>query len=385
MGPPWKPSEAGSMGEGGARERTQFSPQAGTEWSGLCDDAVTPPATGGTGSYPIIDTSTSPSTTAGFTEVTSALYFGDGSLGTLKIPSIGLTVKVFEGTGSAPLLKGAGHFEGTSIWDGNCAIAGHNRGVRNDFGKLHTLSVGDTVTLTVTPDSGYVLDTLTVTDRRGNEIGLTARDGGKYAFTMPGRAVTVRAVFVPVQAGWSNPYSDVAPDAWCYEAVRFVTENGLMSGYGNGGSPAGGVFGPNRTLTRAQFAQILHNREGRPAVNYLMRFEDVPGEAWCAEAIRWAASQGIVGGYGNGRFGPNDGITREQLAVMLWRYAGSPAATDKELHFTDTDKASGFALEALRWAVESGVMGGYGDGRLDPKGLATRAQVAQMLKNYLEK
>ena len=116
---------------------------------------VVPPVSGSTtavpstaGGYPITDTSTSPSTTSGFTEVTSDLYYSDGSLGTLKIPSIGLTVKVFEGTGSAPLLKGAGHFEGTSIWDGNCCIAGHNRGVRNDFGKIHTLKTGDIITFT---------------------------------------------------------------------------------------------------------------------------------------------------------------------------------------------------------------------------------------------
>ena len=106
--------------------------------------------------------------------------------------------------------------------------------------------------------------------------------------------------------------------------------------------------------------------------------------AWYTEAIRWATSRGIVGGYGNGMFGPNDNITREQLAVMLWRYAGSPAATDKELHFTDVDEISGYALEALRWAVENGVMSGKGGGILDPTGLATRAQTAQMLKNYLE-
>ena len=110
------------------------------------DSATTVP--GGTGGYPITDTSTSPSTTPGFTEVTSDLYYSDGSLGTLKIPSIGLTVKVFEGTGSAPLLKGAGHFEGTSIWAGNVPVAGHNRGVRNDFGRIHTLRPGDTVTFT---------------------------------------------------------------------------------------------------------------------------------------------------------------------------------------------------------------------------------------------
>ena len=111
---------------------------------------------------------------------------------------------------------------------------------------------------------------------------------------------------------------------------------------------------------------------------------DVAEGAWYTEAIRWATSQGIVGGYGNGMFGPNDNITREQLAVMLWRYAGSPAATDKELHFTDADQASGYALEALRWAVENGIISGYGNGQLAPQGLATRGQVAQMLMNFLK-
>ena len=175
-----------------------------------------------------------------------------------------------------------------------------------------------------------------------------------------------------------NPFSDVAGDAWYYDAVRYASENGLMGGYGNG------RFGPNDNLSRAQFAQILFNKEGRPVVNYLLRYNDVADGAWYTEAVRWATSQGVVSGYGNGMFGPNDNITREQLAVMLWRYAGSPAATEKELHFTDADKASGYALEALRWAVENGVMGGYGNGQLAPQGLATRAQVAQMLMNFLK-
>ena len=101
--------------------------------------------------FPTVDTSVSSSggqATVAFTDVTSELYYSNGSLGTLKIPSIGLTVGVYEGTGSAPLLKGAGHFTGTSIWDGNCCIAGHNRGVRNDFGKIHTLKSGDIITFT---------------------------------------------------------------------------------------------------------------------------------------------------------------------------------------------------------------------------------------------
>ena len=99
-------------------------------------------------SYPTVSYPTTSGPATGFTELTPNLYYSDGSLGTLKIPSIGLSVKVYEGTGSAPLLKGAGHFTGTTAWDGNYCIAGHNRGVRNDFGKIHTLKSGDTITLT---------------------------------------------------------------------------------------------------------------------------------------------------------------------------------------------------------------------------------------------
>ncbi len=103
-----------------------------------------------------------------------------------------------------------------------------------------------------------------------------------------------------------------------------------------------------------------------------------------SDAITWAAANGIVSGYGGGKFGPNDNITREQLATILWRYSKSPAATNKELHFNDADEISGYALDAIRWAVEHGILNGFGDGRLGPKGLATRAQVAQMLKNFIE-
>ncbi|MCI8477078.1 MAG: S-layer homology domain-containing protein [Oscillospiraceae bacterium] len=251
-------------------------------------------------------------------------------------------------------------------------------------------SSGSTITLTVTPDSGYVLDALTVTDSRGNEIKLTAQDGGKYTFTMPSRAVTVKAAFAPLPDDTQKPcdggmdcpsrgFTDLeGVGTWYHEAVDYVLRNGLMGGYGNG------LFGPNDHLSRAQFAQILFNKEGRPVVNYLLQYGDVAEDAsWYTEAVRWATSQGIVGGYGNGMFGPNDNITREQLAVMLWRYVGSPAAANKKLHFTDAGKASGYALEALRWAVENGIINGKGGGILDPKGLATRAQVAQILKNFM--
>ena len=237
---------------------------------------------------------------------------------------------------------------------------------------------GDTVTVKPQPDEGYEVEKITVTDQNGKPVEVTVKPDGTYTFKQPSGKVTIEVSYKAVEKPWSNPFTDVSEGDWYYEAVRFVQEQGLMNGIGNGN------FAPNAQLSRAQLAQILFNKEGRPGVNYLLTFSDVAGEAWYTEAVRWAASQGIVGGYGNGTFGPNDPITREQLAVMLWRYSGSPAATNKELHFNDEAEISGFALEALRWAVENGILNGYGDGRLGPQGQATRAQVAQMLKNFIE-
>ena len=238
---------------------------------------------------------------------------------------------------------------------------------------------GDTVIVTPKPDEGYEVDKITVTDQNGKPVEVTVRPDGTYTFKQPSGKVTIEVSYKAVEKPWNNPFADVSEGDWYYETVRFVQEQGLMNGYNDG------RFGANDTLSRAQLAQILFNKEGRPGVNYLLDFSDVADEAWYTEAVRWATSQGIVGGYGNGTFGPNDPITREQLAVMLWRYSGSPAATNKELHFNDTDEISGFALEALRWAVENGILNGYGDGRLGLQGQATRAQVAQMLKNFIEK
>jgi len=183
---------------------------------------------------------------------------------------------------------------------------------------------------------------------------------------------------IPTAPDWINPFTDVVASAWYYDAVKFVSKNGLMNGLSST------RFAPDANLSRAQLAQILYNKEDKPTVNGDSIFTDVVASAWYSDAVTWATVQGIVNGYGNGLFGPDDNITREQLAVMLWRYAGEPAATSKELHFNDADTASGYALNALRWAVENGIINGKGDGILDPKGIATRAQVAQILKNYLE-
>ncbi len=237
---------------------------------------------------------------------------------------------------------------------------------------------GGTVTVKPRPDEGYAVEKITVTDRNGKPVELTAKPDGTYTFKQPDGKVKIEVTYQRMETPWNNPFADVSEGSWYYEAVRFVQENGLMNGYSDG------RFGADDTLSRAQLAQILFNREGRPGSDYLLDFSDVAGGAWYAEAVRWAAGQGIVGGYGNGTFRPNDPITREQLAVMLWRYSGSPAAASKELHFSDEAEIVGYAQEAMRWAVENGILNGYGDGRLGPKGQATRAQVAQMLKNFIE-
>lgn len=240
---------------------------------------------------------------------------------------------------------------------------------------------GTKVTLTIQPDNSYKLEELAVIDSKGNKLELTDKGNDKYTFIMPAGSVKVEANFTALETSgipWVNPFADVAESAWYYSAVRFVNKNALMGGYGNG------LFGVNDNLSRAQLAQVLYNKEGRPFANVGNNFTDVGTTVWYSDAVTWAAVQGIVSGYGNGKFGPNDPITREQLAVMLWRYSGSPSATKKELNFSDADEASGYALNALCWTVENGIINGYGNGRLGPKELATRALVAQMLMNYLE-
>lgn len=242
---------------------------------------------------------------------------------------------------------------------------------------------GTAVTLTVTPDEGYGLDRLTVTDSRGNEIRLTAKDG-KFTFIMPAHAVTVEAGFVRARSGSeeteSHPdcpslaFSDLDTSDWYHEAVDFVLSHGMMSGTNHG-------FAPNASLSRAMLAQILWSHAGKPTAAAAANFPDVPADEWFSSAVDWAVSAGVVSGYSDGRFAPNDSVTREQFAVMLWRYAGSPAG-EGTLDFSDTEQISSYAQEALRWAVGEGLISGKSGNRLDPQGTATRAEAAQMLFRF---
>lgn len=163
-------------------------------------------------------------------------------------------------------------------------------------------------------------------------------------------------------------YTDVPADAWYAEAVAAATERGITGGTGDG------LFSPDAPVTRATFAVMLSrlhlNTDGNAVIDGEAAFSDVPTDAWYAPAVRWAADQGIVSGYGGGLYGPDDTIAREQLVVMLWRYAGSPLIAGKQLDFTD-DEVGSWAVDALAWAKENGILQGY-NGAVDLKGNASR-------------
>lgn len=245
---------------------------------------------------------------------------------------------------------------------------------------------GETFCFTAIPDKGWELDTLTVTDSRGREIDLTDKGDGVYSFTMPARRVEIEVSFREIVVEPEHlPFTDVPEDAWYAEAVRYVYEHGLMAG------TSGSAFSPEGATTRGQIVTILWRMAGSPVVNYAMDFEDVDPAAYYGEAIRWAASEGIVGGYGNGLFGTNDPITREQLATMLWRYAQtegydvSVGENTNILSYTDVADLSEYAISAMQWAVGAGIINGTGNGStLSPQGQATRAQAAVMLTRFCE-
>ena len=199
----------------------------------------------------------------------------------------------------------------------------------------------------------------------------------KSILTENGVVLTVQGSAVVRLEDRGRTFPDV-PEGWKAEAAAFVSAREIL----NGGTD--GLFRPDTPMTRAMLAVALHNLEGNPFHGTATAFLDVLEHVWYAGAVSWASARGIVTGYTDEMFGPGDCITREQLAVMLWRAAGRPAASSRVLPFPDADQAADYAREALCWAVEHGIIHGGSSGTLDPKGLATRAQTAQMLKNFLE-
>lgn len=240
---------------------------------------------------------------------------------------------------------------------------------------------GTLVTLTVSPADGYVLEQLTVTDAAGKPVALSQKSANQYTFTMPAGKVSVAASFVQESDVTGLPFTDVKESDWFYQAVRFAVESGMMNGTG------GSSFQPGINLSRSMIATILWRLEGSPDGNPT-RFTDVPNGQWYTEAVNWAAVNDLVNGYGNSTFGPEDDITREQMAAILYRYAqfkGYDHTVQGDLsRFADGGQTSDWARDAVVWAVDKGLLTGKGGGLLDPKGTATRAEVATILMRFVE-
>lgn len=235
-------------------------------------------------------------------------------------------------------------------------------------------SKGSTVTITVTPDSGYVLETISVTGRNGNDLKLTDKGNGKYTFTMPGGKVEVKATFMEDNSVL-NFFYDVPNDAYYYEAVKWAVETGITGGIGNS------LFAPDQPCTRAQIVTFLWRAAGSPVVNYLMPFTDVDESAYYAEAVRWAASTGIVTGLTETTFGTNGVCTRAQAAAMIYRCAqaqgkGFTGAWMFLLPFTDVPE---WAYESVAWCYMNGVTTGVSETAFAPDNDCTRAQIVTFL------
>lgn len=192
--------------------------------------------------------------------------------------------------------------------------------------------------------------------------------------------IMLAIVMVIMVTSASQPFSDVSPtkDAWCYTQVMKAYEAGLINGYGNG------LFGKNDPITRGQIVQILYNYYGEDCGTN-SGFSDVPSSAWYAKAVTWASKNGVVSGYSNGTFGPNNQLTREQMVTILYNVAGRPATNTSALaQFNDRGQVAAYAVNGFSWAVSNKVVSGTSNTTLSPRGTATRAQVAVILIRYLE-
>lgn len=236
-------------------------------------------------------------------------------------------------------------------------------------------SQGDRVTVTVKPDAGYELDSLKVFDKNGKELELTDKGDGRFTFIMPAGRVEVKAAFT--EEVKISPFRDVPTDAYYYEAVKWAQKKGITGGIGND------LFGPYQPCTRAQIVTFLWRAAGSPVVNYAMDLTDVPGDAYYAEAVRWALSQGITTGTADGKFSPNAPCTRAQSVTFLFR--ASKASADGAPAFSDV-AADAYYAEAVKWATDNGITNGTTSSAFSPAGGCTRAQIVTFLwRLYAEK
>lgn len=236
-------------------------------------------------------------------------------------------------------------------------------------------SQGDRVTVTVKPDEGYELDSLKVLDKNDRELELTDKGDGRFTFIMPAGRVEVKAAFTKEVK--ISPFRDVHTDAYYYEAVKWAQKKGITGGIGND------LFGPYQPCTRAQIVTFLWRAAGAPVVNYAMDLTDVPSDAYYAEAVRWALSQGITTGTADGKFSSNAPCTRAQAVTFLFR--ASKASADGAPAFSDV-AADAYYAEAVKWATDNGITNGTTSSTFSPGSGCTRAQIVTFLwRLYAEK
>ena len=230
---------------------------------------------------------------------------------------------------------------------------------------------GRVVTITVTPDAGYVLDKLTVTDKDGKELSLTKKSDTEYTFVMPAGKVEITPSFVKQAEEPSRVFVDVKTGDYFYDAVQWAVEKGITNG------TSAETFSPEAPCTRAQIVTFLWRAAGSPVVNYAMDLSDVAGDAYYAEAVRWALSEGITTGTSADQFSPNATCTREQAVTFLYRAAGSPAVSG-ESAFEDVG-ADAYYARAVAWAAQNGVTNGISQAIFGTGSDCTRAQIVTFL------
>ena len=229
----------------------------------------------------------------------------------------------------------------------------------------------DTVTITVKPDKGYELDELTVTDKSGDTIKIKDKGNGKFTFTMPGSKVTVEAGFKQIVAEPEVPaFADVPADAYYADAVAWAVKEGITTGTGTN------TFSPDLSCTRAQMVTFLWRANGSPVVNYAMSFTDVPADAYYAEAIRWAVSEGTTAGTTATTFSPNAMLNRGQTVTFLWRANGSPAVSGSNFGDVASDV---YYANAVAWAVSEDITSGTGGNNFSPAAPCTRSQIVTFM------
>lgn len=243
-----------------------------------------------------------------------------------------------------------------------------------------TAHTNEAVTITVKPADGYELKSITGSAPSLGIIPMTTvQDKKVYSFSMVSDDVAIDLQFIRSD----HIFKDVSEQTWYYEPVKYVVEKGYMAGTGYQ------EFSPNMSVTRAMVAQILYAIEGKPAFSGSSAFDDIRSEDWYYNAVNWAAKNNLVAGYGNRQFGPNNPVSREQLAAILYRYTEfkkyDTSPTTELSKFNDAGAISNWATKSMKWAVASELISGVGNNTIAPLRTASRAQLATILRAYDQK